>query len=70
MNYEDVKNLKPSDFKRLCGVSKETFAVMCEVVSEHKRTRQGLELALVECFAHGATNRRYFDGFGKVFSSG
>ncbi len=38
MNYEDVKNLKPSDFKRLCGVSKETFAVICEVVSEHKRT--------------------------------
>ena len=37
MNYEDVKNLKPSDFKRLCGVSKETFAAMCEVVSEHKR---------------------------------
>ncbi len=38
MTYEDVKNLKPSDFKRLCGVSKETFAQMCEVVSEHKRT--------------------------------
>ncbi len=38
MTYEDVKNLKPCDFKRLCGVSKEAFAQMCEVVSEHKRT--------------------------------
>jgi hypothetical protein len=37
MNYEDVKNLKPSDFKRLCGVTKETFAAMCEIVSEYKR---------------------------------
>jgi len=37
MNYDVVKNLKPSDFKRLCGVTKETFAAMCEVVSEHKR---------------------------------
>ncbi len=37
MNYEDVKNLKPSDFKRLCGVTKETFAAMREVVCEHKR---------------------------------
>ncbi len=37
MNYEDVRNLKPDDFKRLCGVSKETFAAMREVVSQHKR---------------------------------
>lgn len=38
MIYDDVKNLKNSDFKRLCGVTKETFAAMCEVVIEHKRT--------------------------------
>lgn len=37
MNYEDVKNLKAGDFKRLCGVTKETFAAMCEVVSEFKQ---------------------------------
>ncbi len=37
MNYENVKNLEQGDFKRLCGVSKETFAAMREVVSEHKR---------------------------------
>jgi len=42
MNYEDVRNLKAGDFKRLCGVSKETFAAMCQVVSQHKRqTRRG-----------------------------
>ena len=37
MNYEDVKNLQQGDFKRLCGVTKETFAAMREVVREHKR---------------------------------
>lgn len=37
MNYEDVKNLKPGDFKRLFGVTKETFAAMCEVVVETKQ---------------------------------
>ena len=37
MTYEDVKNLKDGDFKRLCGVSKETFTAMCEVVFEYKQ---------------------------------
>lgn len=42
MTYEDVRNLKPGDFKRLCGVSQETFLAMCEVVTEHKeRTKRG-----------------------------
>ncbi len=42
MNYEDVKNLKASDFKRLCGVTAETFSAMCEVVLEYKqRTKRG-----------------------------
>ena len=36
MTYEDVKNLKDGDFKRLCGVTKETFAAMCQVVVEYK----------------------------------
>ena len=34
MRYEKSKKLKDSDFKRLCGVKKETFIVMCEVVRE------------------------------------
>jgi len=37
MTYEDVKNLKDGDFKRLCGVTKESFAAMCEVVLETKQ---------------------------------
>jgi hypothetical protein len=37
MNYEDVKNLKDGDFKRLCGVTRETFAAMCEVIIEYKQ---------------------------------
>ena len=34
MRYEKAKKLKDSDFKRLCGVKKETFVTMCEVVKE------------------------------------
>jgi len=37
MTYENVKNLKDGDFKRLCGVTKETFAAMCKVVVETKQ---------------------------------
>lgn len=36
MTYEDVKNLKDDDFKRLCGVTKETFAAMCQIIIEYK----------------------------------
>ncbi len=32
MRYEKARKLKDSDFKRLCGVKKETFTTMCEVV--------------------------------------
>lgn len=32
MTYEQVKNLKLEDFKRLCGVRPETFNQMVEVV--------------------------------------
>ena len=32
MRYEKARDLKESDFKRLCGVKKETFVTMCEVV--------------------------------------
>lgn len=34
MRYEKARELKESDFKRLCGVKKETFVTMCEVVNE------------------------------------
>ena len=34
MKYEKAKNLRDQDFKRFCGVKKETFLLMCEVVKE------------------------------------
>ncbi len=40
MTYEDVKNLKPGDFKRLCGVTKETFSTMCQVIAEYKESNK------------------------------
>jgi hypothetical protein len=40
MTYEDISNLKPSDFKRLCGVTKETFAAMCQVVRQYKESNK------------------------------
>lgn len=40
MTYEQVKNLKPEDFKRLCGVRPETFAQMVEVVQAQSQAKQ------------------------------
>jgi hypothetical protein len=34
MSYERIKNLRPADFKRYCGVESETFRRMVEVVSK------------------------------------
>lgn len=33
MSYEQVKDLRPAEFKRYCGVEPETFRKMAEVVS-------------------------------------
>jgi hypothetical protein len=33
MTYNQVKHLKTSEFKRLCGVQPETFARMVEIVN-------------------------------------
>jgi hypothetical protein len=33
MSYERIKDLRPADFKRYCGVEPETFRRMVEVVS-------------------------------------
>jgi hypothetical protein len=35
MSYEQVKELRPAEFKRYCGVAPETFRRMVEVVSTH-----------------------------------
>jgi hypothetical protein len=34
MSYEQVKDLRPADFKRYCGVEPETFRRMVELVSQ------------------------------------
>ncbi len=34
MSYEQIKDLRPADFKRYCGVEPETFRRMVEVVSK------------------------------------
>jgi hypothetical protein len=36
MSYEQVKHLKPADFKRLCGVTPETFEQMVKVMAAEK----------------------------------
>ncbi|MEH2116915.1 MAG: hypothetical protein V7K46_01655 [Nostoc sp.] len=40
MTYEQVKNLKPEDFKRLCGVRPETFNQMLEIVRSPSLAKQ------------------------------
>ncbi|MBE9208291.1 hypothetical protein IQ244_17500 [Nostoc sp. LEGE 06077] len=39
MSYEKVKNLKPEEFKRLCGVHPETFSQMAEVVRSRSKIK-------------------------------
>ena len=41
MRYEKAKKLKDTEFKRLCGVKRETFLEMCELVQavENRKTR-------------------------------
>ena len=44
MSYEQIKDLRPADFKRYCGVEHETFNRMVELVGSHlakKRRKTG-----------------------------
>lgn len=43
MTYEQLKPLKPGDFKRKCGVPRETFEYMVEVLRPHldRRGKRG-----------------------------
>lgn len=42
MTYDQVKHLKPVEFKRLCGVKRETFERMVEIVNQiHHRQKPG-----------------------------
>lgn len=38
--YEKLQKLKPSEFKRLVGVKKETFKAMLEVCKEHHKIKK------------------------------
>ncbi|MEH1828421.1 MAG: hypothetical protein V7L22_24310 [Nostoc sp.] len=40
MTYEQVKSLKPEDFKPLCGLRPETFNQMLEIVRSHSQLKQ------------------------------
>lgn len=39
MTYEQMKHLKPGDFKRACGVSPTTFEHMVQVLREHEQQK-------------------------------
>lgn len=40
MSYEQIKDLRPADFKRYCGVEPETFRRMVELVFRHRTKRR------------------------------
>ena len=42
MRYEEIKDKKASDFKRLTGVKKKTFHLMSEVLQEAEATKKGM----------------------------
>ena len=49
MRYEKARNLKDGDFKRLCGVKRETFLEMCgivQVVENQKRSGRNCNLSV------------------------
>jgi hypothetical protein len=39
MTYEQMKHLKPGDFKRACGVHPQTFETMLQVLREHEQQK-------------------------------
>ena len=39
MTYEKVRSLNSEKLKRLCGVKKETFAQMLELVENHEKIK-------------------------------
>ena len=40
MNYEQARKLKPNEFKRLSGVTPQTFERMVEIVEEQLKTKK------------------------------
>jgi hypothetical protein len=68
MTYEQIKDLKPDDFKRACGVHPQTFDTMLPVLREHvqKKRKPGrpaklsLEDPLVMTLQYWREYRTYF----------
>jgi hypothetical protein len=68
MTYEQVKHLKPGEFKRLCGVRPETFAKMLEIMRLHTKpkkkagrpTKLSLEDELLLSLEYWREYRTYF----------
>ena len=48
MSYEQVKNLKPEDFKRLCGVQPETFTQMVILTFPVKSRKVGSQRGVAQ----------------------
>lgn len=40
MTYTDLKDLKPTDFKRFCGVKPHTFAAMVEALQQREQQKK------------------------------
>ncbi len=40
MGYENIKNLKPEEFKRYCGVRPETFEQMVKLLENHEKSKK------------------------------
>ncbi len=40
IKYKEAKKIAPNEFKRLCGVYPETFAVMVEIVQSHQKQKK------------------------------
>ena len=40
MNNKRAKKLKPDEFKRLCGVTPETFSQMVKIVENHEKLKK------------------------------
>ncbi len=67
MRYEKARDLEEGDFKRLCGVKKETFVTMCEVVREvlsretrGRRSRLSVEDQVLLTLGYWREYRRMF----------
>jgi hypothetical protein len=40
MTYMDVKDLKPTDFKRFCGVKPHTFAMVVKALQQREQQKK------------------------------